>query len=328
MTSAPLFPAAPQRHARRLAALVSALLVGGAAVLALGTGPAEAANSSLSQCNHVGPGPKGATTGMTCTVTIVNTIHGGQRSSRTTVTRQCSLDPCAPGNGTFTTTSANLVTSVNQCNNSDNDAGHPMRCTVSITNNISADTPNAQPMRAATINQCVGSGGGGGGTVSCTPNPKSVTGATITECNGSANGGGGTINCVVASGAAVSPALPITINQCNGSGNAGGSTVTCRVTLATHITAAVTPTSPSASPSSSASPRSVGGTGTGGTPPGTGTGTGTGGTPPQVVGTPTGGVSTGGGATAGVQHRVLLLAGGLLLLSAAGIHLRTRRAAR
>ena len=58
--------------------------------------------------------------------------------------------------------------------------------------------PARQPVTAATVNQCVGSGKGGGGTVNCSPYPASTTGATVTQCNGSANGGGATADCHVA----------------------------------------------------------------------------------------------------------------------------------
>ncbi len=80
------------------------------------------------------------------------------------------------GNGTFVSRSTSLVTSVNQCNGSDNDAAHPITCRVNITNNISADTPGARPVTAATSNQCVGSGNGGGGTVRCTLGPAVIVG--------------------------------------------------------------------------------------------------------------------------------------------------------
>ena len=78
-------------------------------------------------------------------MTVVNTISGTTTSSTTTVTRQCTLGPCSSPNGTFTTSSTSLVTTVRQCNGSDNDAAHPITCNVNITNNISADTPPRDP---------------------------------------------------------------------------------------------------------------------------------------------------------------------------------------
>ena len=204
--------------------------------MSLAASPALAADITVDQCNNVGPGPGGATTGMTCDVTVVNTISSGTTSSTTTLTRQCSLDACPSGNGTFTSSSTSLVTTVNQCNGSDNDAAHPITCRITITNNISADTPGAQPVTAATVNQCVGSGGGGGGTVNCSPFPANTTNATVTQCNGSANGGGATVDCLVDSASTVAPAVAVRVNQCNGTGNPGGSTVTCRTTITTNVT--------------------------------------------------------------------------------------------
>ena len=299
------------RHARRrrprvLAGLLLTAALS-AATLSLGAPAAQAAVITVDQCNNVGPGPAGATTGMTCTVSVVNTITSGVTSSTTTVTRLCSLDPCPSGNGTFTSSSTSLVTSINQCNGSDNDAAHPITCNVSIVNNISADTPGAQPISAATVNQCVGSATGGGGVVSCDPVPASTTGATVTQCNGSGNGGGGTVDCVVASTSTVSPAIDVHVNQCNATGNPGGSVVTCRTAITTNITAVVvvSPT-PTRTPTQSASPVV--------TPAGSSDQPTAG--PSQVTRVPTGGVSAGGGSTSGLQHRSLLGLGGLFLLGA------------
>ena len=261
-----------------LAVLAGALVLVG---LVLPSPDAFAATQTIGQCNNIGPGPAGATTAMTCTVTVVNTISGGTTGSKTTVTRQCSLGPCPPGDGTFTSSSKSLVTNVNQCNGSDNDAAHPITCRVTITNNISADTPGAKPVAAATSNQCVGSGTGGGGTVNCLPFPANTTGATVTQCNGSGNGGGGTVHCTVSSTSTISAAIPIKVNQCNGTGNPGGSVVTCQTSIITKITAS------------------------GATPV------------PQVTRVPTGGVQTGDGSTTGLQHLFLLTLGGFLLLAAA-----------
>lgn len=253
---------------------------------------AGASSSTVNQCNGVGPGAKGATTGMICKVTVVNTISGTKRSSKTTVFRKCSLAPCAPGDGTFTTTSTSLVTHVAQCNGSDNDSAHPITCDVTITNNISAGAHGAKPVTAATVNQCVGSAKGGGGSLVCDPEPATTTGATVTQCNGSGNGGGGTVNCAVSSSSRISPAIPISVNQCNGTGNPGGSVVTCRTAITTHITAAV-PTGPS--PSASATPTPV---------------------PTSTFRAPPTTIETGGGSTAGLRDGGLLAVGVALLLVA------------
>ena len=286
------------------AALISLLLAAAFsfAIATLSPSAAQAASLTIDQCNGHGPAAEGASTGLTCTVTVVNTIRGTKTSSTTTVSRQCTLGPCSSPNGTFTTRSTSLVTKVTQCNGSDNDAAHPITCDVTITNNISAGAARARPVTAATVNQCVGSGGGGGGTVNCNPFPASTTGATVTQCNGSANGGGATIACSVGTASKVSRAIPITVNQCNGTGNPGGSVVTCRTALTTHITAASSSPTPTASPTSTSTS-----------------------TPGQVSRVPAGGVQAGGGSTQGLQDvRLLALGGSLLLAATIGVLFRRR----
>jgi hypothetical protein len=283
--------------------LAAILLTGGLSLawLAMAPFPAGAATTSVNQCNGVLKGPAGATTAMHCTVQIVNTIRGGSRSSTVTVLRRCFLDACPGGNTSFTYRSNSIVTSVDQCNASDNDGGEARRiqCTVSITNNISADTLGARPLTAATVNQCVGSGAGGGGvgTVGCVPFPASTTTATVTQCNGSGNGGNGGVVCTVVPTSRISPAVPIRINQCNGTGNGGGSIVTCATRMATTITAAAPP--PVATPTPASPPTSTSTA-----------------APPQVPRVPSGGVPAGGGSAAGPRELGLLSLGGGLLLAA------------
>ncbi|MGB9376273.1 MAG: hypothetical protein WCB04_02045 [Mycobacteriales bacterium] len=315
-----------------LMALTGALLVLG---FALQRTPADAATQSIAQCNNRLAGPMGATTGLDCDVTIVNTISGGVTSSTTTLIRTCTLDPCAGGNGTFVTNSTSLVTSVSQCNGSSNDAAHPITCHVRITNNISADTPNSAPVSAATVNQCNGSAGGGGqyganAPLVCDPFPATTTGATVTQCNGSVTGGGSTAVCSVGTASTISPAIPISVNQCNGTGNAGGTLLTCDVTITSNITAAVTPTPTPTGTSGGAGT----GTGTGtGTSTGSGTGTsngsgsGLGLSGPQVPNVPVGGVSTGGGSTSHSGNGLLMGFGITLLLAAAASVMLRRRVA-
>ena len=325
-----------------LLALTVAFFVVG---MALHSPAARAAPLTVDQCSNVGPGPAGATTGMNCTITVVNTITNGTTSSTTTLTRLCSLDPCPSGNGTFVSSSTDLVTTVNQCNASGNDAAHPTTCDVTITNNISADTPGAQPVTAATVNQCVGSGGGGGGTVNCTPFPATTTSATVTQCNGTSNGGGVTVACSVNPASVVSPAIPVRVNQCNGTANPGGSVVTCRTAIFTNITAGaapapgavVTPTptpTPGAvvtpTPGAAGTPVPAPAPGAAGTPAPEGT------LPlpptsninestPQVPRVPSGGVPTGTGPTDDGPNLGLLVGGAALLLTGAASALRSRR---
>jgi hypothetical protein len=291
--------------------MVMALAVGISAFsfagLVLPAPSASAATIGVNQCNGLNGSPTGATTRLDCTVTVVNTIDGAKRGSTTTVTRQCANGPCPGGNGTFTSRSTSLVTNVTQCNSSANDAAPPrITCRVNITNNVSSSTPRANSMTAATVNQCVGSGKGGGkfgatGPLVCDPFPASTTGATVTQCNGSVTGGGSTAICSVASASKVSPAIPVKVNQCNGTGNKGGTLLTCSARITNNVTAA------------------------GATSAGTGTGTDT---TPQVSALPAGGIDSGGGSTAGLNQTGLLLLGGGLLMAAGASALFGRRVAR
>ena len=281
--------------------LVTVLSAFSIAGLVLPATSANAAVPDINQCNGFNPG---ATTGLSCTVTVVNTISGDTRGSTTTVKRECALGPCPGGNGTFTSKSTSLVTKVTQCNSSANDAAPPrITCRVNITNNISSNTPGAKSVTAATVNQCVGSGKGGGkfganGPLVCDPTPASTTGATVTQCNGSVTGGGSTAVCSVASALKVSSAIPVQVNQCNGTGNKGGTLLTCAASITNNVT--------------SPGDTSAGTTNTGTTNAGT-TDTGT---PGQVSQVPSEGVDTGGGSTSGVNQVGLLTLGGGLLMAA------------
>lgn len=178
--------------------------------------------------------------GMICRVTVVNTITPSGGSATVTV-REChgaAGDPQAA----CTTTTSNLtspVTAVTQCNDAINGGGGTLRCSVEVTNNFVGLNSNA---RRATVNQCVGSGGGI--TTGCDPFPATTTGATITQCNGSANGGTLVELTCIARGSS-SPAARVTINQCNGSANGGGALVICSTRLFNNIIqGAPTPTAP------------------------------------------------------------------------------------
>lgn len=187
-----------------------------------------------------------------CDVQVVNNLDlaTGETSSTTTV-EECHGAANAPATVTCTTTvtpSDELVTSVDQCNGSGNGGGGTVNCNVSITNNISgAATPVP-----ATVNQCNTSGQDGGTepTTNCDPSPASTTDATVEQCNESGNGGGGTerVRCTVASDATQTSALPVTVDQCNGSGNGGGGDVECTVSITNNITAGP-PAPPSDPPS-------------------------------------------------------------------------------
>jgi hypothetical protein len=241
--------------------------------------PAFAASPiAINQCNNSVADNVGGQ-GIECDVTVTNTLDEGTgATSSTTVVKTC--DGAAGTALTCVTTSSSsleLVDSVTQCDVNGNGGGGTVLCNVTINNNITgAGTPDN-----ATVNQCVGSGTGGGTdpTLNCDPFPATTTGATVTQCNGSGNDGGGTmrVTCTVGSAATISSLTPVTVDQCNGSANGGGATVTCSVAMVTTFT-----------------PASTGGGGTGGTG-GTGGSTGgTGGTGGGTGGGGTGG-STGGG---------------------------------
>jgi len=175
--------------------------------------------------------------GLICQVTIVNTFSSSGGSARVTV-REChgaAGDPTAA----CSTRVLNLtrpVTAVTQCNSSINGGGGTLRCSVAVTNQFVGVgfTPTA-----ATVNQCVGSGGGI--TIGCDPFPATTTGATITQCNGSANGGTLVGLTCTASGTK-SATASVRINQCNGSANGGGALVICSATITNRAGVAIPPT--------------------------------------------------------------------------------------
>ncbi len=233
--------------------LLHLLLVAIAAVLAVGllpAGVAVAAAPAVEQCNGV---DNVGGEEVRCEVTVVNSFDVGTGLGSSTVTvQECHGPAGAPICGPVTTTTyADVVLSVRQCEGSGGGGGGVVACTVRITNDITGAATTAP----ATVNQCNGSGEGGGTmpTTSCSP-IGSTTGATVTQCNSAGNGGGASlrVTCTV-DPSTQTAALPVSISQCNGSGNGGGATVTCRSSLTSNVTTSPTP-SPSASPTPSATP--------------------------------------------------------------------------
>ena len=210
--------------------------------------------------------------GLICEVTIANTFTASGGSATVTV-REChgaAGDPqasCAVQTSVLTAP----VTAVTQCNNSINGGGGTLRCSVTVSNSYAGVTPT---VTGATVNQCVGSGGGI--TIGCVPFPATTTGATITQCNGSANGGTLVGLTCTASGTQAS-AGGVTINQCNDSANGGGALVICSASISNAV---VSPT-PTPTPSPTATPTPTP------TPTGTPTPTPTGTPTPTPTGTPT-----------------------------------------
>jgi hypothetical protein len=194
------------------------------------------AQTSVSQCN--GTDNVGGQA-VECHYTITNNVDGDATSSTITIS-EChgaANDPATLVCTPSTTTSTSLVTSIDQCNGSGNGGGGTVLCTVDVINNITGTmTPTA-----ATVNQCnvAGTGGGTEPTTMCSPFPANTTGATVTQCNEAGTGGGGTVRvqCSVDSDSTTTPTLNVTVNQCIGSGNGGGATVTCRTGITNNVTA-------------------------------------------------------------------------------------------
>lgn len=225
---------------RSLALLLTGglLLVGS---LALASGAAAATIAPTTTCSNGVDNTGGL--GLICEVTVVNSITASGGSASVTV-RECHGAAGNPQAACSTTTTAltGPVTAVTQCNSSINGGGGTLRCSVQVTNDFIGLSPGAT---AATVDQCVGSGGGI--TTGCVPFPATTTGATITQCNGSANGGT-LVGLTCTATGTQSSAHGVTINQCNGSANGGGALVICSANITNNAVAA----SPSASPRPSA----------------------------------------------------------------------------
>jgi hypothetical protein len=170
--------------------------------------------------------------GLICEVTIANTITPTGGSATVTV-RECHGAAGDPQASCTTETAAltTPVTAVTQCNDAINGGGGTLRCSVQVTNTFVGLDPAAT---AATVNQCVGSGGGI--TTGCSPFPATTTGATITQCNGSANGGT-LVGLTCSATGTASSSIGVTINQCNGSANGGGALVICSANVTTSAAA-------------------------------------------------------------------------------------------
>jgi hypothetical protein len=308
--------------ATALGALVLGGFFGTRAVSAAATAPAAA------QCDPPAF-PTGAGYQVTCTIAINDTVSSaGATASTVTATACLAAAGVTPPFGctTTVTTSNQLVTSVDQCNGIIFGGGSNLTCDVSVVDTV----PAGAPTPGVTVNQCIGSGTGGGTqpTLLCDP-VASTTTATVTQCNGSGNGGGGStrVQCNVIGG---TTAEPITINQCNGSSNGGGSTVTCAATFANNFVAAAptttTTTGAGATTTTTAPAAGSGVTGVTGASPGAGGSTGT-----LATIVPVGSPETGlGGAAHSRNDALLWLAAALFagagLATTVGIRRRRARA--
>jgi hypothetical protein len=269
---------------------------------------------------------------VTCTVAVVNTTSSSGATSSTVTTSACLaaagvVFPSCPlnlGPVTNTTSSNQLVTSVNQCNGIVTGGGSNVFCNVTVTNNVPVGTSTA----AVTVDQCIGSANGGGSTEICAPTG-STTNATVTQCNGSGTGGGTflgetTVGCTVTGGTS---ALPVTVNQCNGTATGGGSAVTCMTAFINNFVPPLTTTTTTAPASSSgtggsgaATPGATGATPTGsgvtgltGSAPGAGGSTGLVGTLGAI---PSGAPQTGFGGASRSRDSDLMFAGVIALFGA------------
>src|SRR6478752_3587427 len=215
------------------------LLVGS---LGLAGGALAATAASTTTCSNGVDDTPGL--GLICEVTIVNRITGSSGTSKVTI-REChgaAGDPTAACT-VKTTNLTTLVTKVTQCNDATNGGGGTLRCSVKVTNDF---VNRATGATGATVNQCVGSGGGI--TTGCDPFPATTTGATITQCNGSANGG--TLVGLTCSATGTTPSShKVTINQCNGSTNGGGALVICSASITNRRVSAASAPSPTGPPS-------------------------------------------------------------------------------
>ena len=305
-----------------------------ASVALLGLTTATVASAAgapaVAQCN-ADTFPTAAGFQVTCTVAVVNTTSSLGATSSTVTTSAClaaagvTFPSCPVNLGpiTSTTSSTQLVTSVNQCNGIVTGGGSNVYCNVTVTNNVPVGTSSA----AVTVDQCIGSANGGGSTENCAPSG-STTSATVTQCNGSGTGGGTylgetTVGCTVTGGTS---ALPVTVNQCNGTATGGGSAVTCMATETNNFIAPVatttSPTSPSgAGGSGTTSAPGPGGAGSGatgrtGSAPPAGGSTG----PPTIVGTfgavPSGAPQTGFGGASRSRDGELVFAGVIAFIGA------------
>jgi hypothetical protein len=347
----------PAVSAPRAGSLRRSLLIAVAAVAAfasvalLGLNTATIASAAttgapaVAQCN---PPDFPITAGfqVTCTVAVVNTISSSGATNSTVTTSAClaaagvSFPSCPLNLGpvTSTTSSTQLVTSVNQCNGIVTAGGSNVYCNVTVTNNVPVGTSTA----VATVDQCIGSASGGGSTENCTP-VGSTTNATVTQCNGSGTGGGTylgetTVGCTVTGGAS---ALPVTVNQCNGTATGGGSAVTCMTAVTNHFIAPVATTTSPTAPSGAAGsgttkapapsggrPGGSGATGLTGSAPPAGGSTG----PPTIVGTfgavPSGAPQTGFGGASHSRDDGLVVAGVIAIIGAGlalAVAIRRRR---
>jgi hypothetical protein len=220
---------------RRFSVVSSGLFALGLLLTSLVATPASAATLAQTTTCSNGVDNTGGL-GLICQVTIVNRITPIGGSAKVTV-RECHGAAGNPQAACTVTVRylGRAVTAVTQCNNSINGGGGTLRCSVRVTNNFVGVKRRAT---AATVNECVGSGGGI--TTGCNPFPATTSGAAITQCNGSANGGT-LVGLKCTATGTKSATLAVRVNQCNGSANGGGALVICSASITNNVLAVTAP---------------------------------------------------------------------------------------
>lgn len=209
-------------------------------LLTQGSNPASAAAAPVTQCNAEA---NTGGLGIRCTVTIVNHVdsNGAATAPSAITVTKCTgaAGPIAAGAGTCSTTitsSPEPITLIQQCNGSGNGGGAVVICSVQVTNSFSSAPVSA--IGAATVYQCVGSGDGVSAVCAPvnTPGITSVGQATVGQCNGSGNGGTSAgFVCTVGGASTMTLSLPMNIDQCNDSANGGGARVECTAAVTNQV---------------------------------------------------------------------------------------------
>lgn len=232
----------------RALAVIGTLLLSVFLMIALNPGSGAFA-ADVNQCDAEGL----SGSGLDCHVQVVNNIdlNDPTQNFSTVTTTRCLGAANDALNGSCSTTviptTSVLTLNVDQCNGSTTSTS-TLFCTVDILNQVTGGTGIAE---IATVNECIGSGGGGGivafacdswvdpAVLPPTAVNAPVATATVVQCNGSANGGGNLLDCSMDIGSTTSTDLPVKVNQCNGSGDGNGSSVICRTRIRTVFRATI-----------------------------------------------------------------------------------------
>ncbi|MER3388934.1 MAG: hypothetical protein RJQ01_02770 [Microcella sp.] len=212
-----------------MSALGIAVLAG--ALLSIGGVSSPASAAPFEQCEGVF---NGGGEGVNCQMTVENFLDLDTGATSSTVTTLV----CSGAANTVTTCTGEpsvqtfpfLTDVIEQCNGTGEGGGSTMHCSVAVINTITGAGTTSAP----SVNQCNNSFDSlplPAGSA-CDP-AEATTGATITQCNDSMNGGTQvSMNCTVGT-SATSSALPVTVDQCNNSVNGGGALLVCSTQMTT-----------------------------------------------------------------------------------------------